>query len=54
MLKVKFTDRGHLSPVIDFNEEKILKEVNVYTNIAPQHYILNRGLWRDLEIYQFS
>lgn len=45
-------DRGHLAPVIDFEYNiALLKEVNKYSNIAPQHENLNRGSWRNLERY---
>lgn len=50
--KNKNFDRGHLVPVVDFDFDKnLLKEINIYTNIAPQDTRLNRGVWRDLENY---
>lgn len=48
--KNKIYDRGHLAPVLDFAWSKpSQKSVNVYTNVAPQNFDLNRGLWRELE-----
>lgn len=51
-LKNTLYDRGHLAPVLDFTySSDAQKRINVYTNVAPQHKFLNRGIWRDLESY---
>jgi DNA/RNA endonuclease G (NUC1) len=45
-------DKGHLVPIINVNySQSMINEINVFTNIAPQYYVLNRGLWRDLELH---
>lgn len=43
-------DRGHLSPAANFRFNLIAsKEINYYTNITPQYYSFNRGIWKKLE-----
>lgn len=43
-------DIGHLVPIIDNNfSQEAVNATNVFTNTAPQYYVLNRGVWRDLE-----
>ncbi|WP_134394735.1 DNA/RNA non-specific endonuclease [Flavobacterium psychrophilum] len=51
-LKDTLFDKGHLIPIINKNySQNTLDEINVFTNIAPQYYLLNRVLWRDLEVH---
>lgn len=45
-------DRGHLVPILDFEfSKKDIKEIDYYTNVVPQYFEVNRGVWRDLENY---
>jgi hypothetical protein len=47
-------DRGHLSPRCDFEGDLERKMTFCYINAAPQNISLNRGGWRDLEVYARS
>jgi endonuclease G len=43
-------DRGHMAPSADFRwSKKALSESYLYSNIAPQNPLLNRGTWAKLE-----
>lgn len=45
-------DIGHLSPFLDLNQStRTILETSYYTNTAPQHYKLNRGVWRQIELF---
>ena len=45
-------DIGHLVPIIDNNfSQDAVNATNVFTNTAPQYFNLNRGVWRDLELF---
>ena len=45
-------DIGHLAPFLDLNQsKKTILETSYYTNTAPQEYTLNRGMWRQLELF---
>ncbi len=44
-------DRGHLAPAADFSFSQVANdETFVYSNIAPQTKLLNRGAWLRLEM----
>jgi endonuclease G, mitochondrial len=44
-------DKGHMAPAEDFSDsEEHLKATFSYVNCAVQHYKLNRGLWKVLEM----
>ena len=43
-------DRGHLAPAADMAWSKAAMEESFYmSNISPQHYSFNRGIWKKLE-----
>lgn len=43
-------DRGHLAPCKDFlYSEEAMLESFYYSNMSPQHYSFNRGIWKKLE-----
>lgn len=43
-------DRGHMAPAADFNfDQEALKETYLFTNIAPQMPVINRGEWAVVE-----
>lgn len=43
-------DRGHMAPAADFNfDQEALKETYLFTNIAPQMPVINRGEWAKVE-----
>ena len=43
-------DRGHLAPAADMAWSKVtMKESFYMSNISPQHYSFNRGIWKKLE-----
>jgi len=51
-IKDTIFDIGHLSPFLDLNQtKKTILETSYYTNTAPQNYKLNRGIWRQLELF---
>lgn len=45
-------DRGHLTPDNDFCfSTDAERSTMVYTNVAPQYYKMNRGVWKSIESY---
>lgn len=49
--KSKLYDRGHLCPAGDNKwDEDAMYETFLMTNVCPQHYDLNSGVWNDIEI----
>ena len=46
-------DKGHMAPAADFscNRDKLIMTFS-YLNCALQHKGLNRGVWKELEIYE--
>jgi len=46
-------DKGHMAPAADFNcDREMLYKTFTYLNSALQHQSLNRGIWKQLEIYE--
>lgn len=46
-------DKGHMAPAADFNcDKEMLYKTFTYLNSALQHQSLNRGIWKQLEIYE--
>jgi endonuclease G len=43
------SDRGHLAPIGSFAGSHYREELNYMSNVVPQHYKLNRGIWGELE-----
>ena len=49
--KSKQYDRGHLCPAGDNKwDEEAMLETFLMTNVCPQYYELNKGVWNDIEI----
>lgn len=43
-------DRGHMVPFENVaDDQRAAKESFLYTNIVPQHSLMNRGIWKSLE-----
>lgn len=48
--KLKTYDKGHLVPSSHFQYSlHAQKNVNYYTNVVPQWFTVNRGIWKNLE-----
>lgn len=48
------TDRGHFVPLYTFAGHPNYKILNYLTNISPQKYPLNRGVWLQIEKFERS
>lgn len=47
-----YYDKGHLIPKEDMRFDSVAAaECNVYTNVVPQEYHVNRGVWKSIENY---
>ncbi|GCE84437.1 DNA/RNA non-specific endonuclease [Komagataeibacter diospyri] len=42
-------DRGHMTPSGDMPDEQTQEETFLLSNIVPQHAVLNRGKWAEIE-----
>ncbi|GBQ61116.1 DNA/RNA non-specific endonuclease [Komagataeibacter swingsii] len=42
-------DRGHMTPSGDMPDEQTQEETFLLSNIVPQHAVLNRGRWAEIE-----